>query len=73
MRVLSTYEAYVERSGFNQHKENEPFKLWESWIEKDVLDGNPEVLFEGDAVCGLTNKQFAQGAKGERDGRESSF
>lgn len=59
------YEAYVEKSTFdNQHKENEPFKLWESWIEKEVLDGIPEVLFEGDAICALARSQALQEQNG---------
>lgn len=62
--VFYLYEAYVERSAFDQHKENEPFKLWESWIEKEVLDGMPEVLFEGDALCALARNQLVHGVKG---------
>jgi autoinducer 2-degrading protein len=47
------YEAYTNIAAFEAHKEHEPYKLWESWIEKDIIIES-KVVFEGVALCALT-------------------
>ncbi len=49
------YEAYVDRAAFEKHKQNEPYKLWESWIENDVIE-HSQHLFESMTLCALTSK-----------------
>ena len=51
--VFFLYEAYVDRAAFEKHKQHEPYKLWESWIEKDVLKRRQH-LFKSMALCALT-------------------
>jgi alkylhydroperoxidase/carboxymuconolactone decarboxylase family protein YurZ len=46
--TLYVYEAYRDRSAFEEHKKNDPFQRWSSGLETEL--GTKEVLFETDAL-----------------------
>jgi len=46
--TLYVYEAYRDRSAFEEHQKNEPYQRWSSGLETEL--GTKEVLFQTEAL-----------------------
>jgi (4S)-4-hydroxy-5-phosphonooxypentane-2,3-dione isomerase len=55
--ALFVYEAYRDRSAFEEHKKNEPFHRWSRFVCNDLCVDFKK-LFDGDAVSKWSGSWF---------------
>ena len=51
-QAIYVYEAYQDRTAFEAHKQNEPYKRWASGRAEE-LTTDFEILFDGDALVSM--------------------